>query len=109
MKKGNVIATGVKGRSDKDSGRGRRAEKVLPSALKTGAKEKSATKGKPDGKVNLGEQKFLSVAQVAERWGTSETTVRRLMEEGKLNGIRLRYACRLSIESVDKHEESTHF
>ncbi len=103
MKKGNVIATGGKGGTVKESGREKRTERVLSAGLKGGLK------GKADAKVNLAEQKFLSVAQVALRWGSSETTVRRLIEEGKLNGIRLRHACRLSLVSVVKYEQCAHF
>jgi excisionase family DNA binding protein len=125
MKKGNVIATGVKAGAVKGSavkgGAGKAAplksgaEKVLPSGSKVGikaetsAKKGAGAKGKADAKLDPEKLKFLSVRQVALRWGSSQGTVRRLIEEGKLNGIRLRHACRLSIESVVKYEASTHF
>lgn len=103
MKKGNVIETGVKGGAVKGSSTQRRVANVAPPVLKAAAREKA------DANVDPAEQKYLTVRQVALRWGSSGSTVRRLIEEGKLNGIRLRHACRLSLTSVDAYEESAHF
>ncbi len=103
MKTGNVIAAGAKGGVVKEPGRGRREEKAMPSTPET------AAKGRGSAAADLAAQKFLSVRQVAKRWGASESTVRRLIEEGELNGIRLRHACKLSIDSVKAYEKRAEF
>ena len=102
MKTGNVIATKGRDGTSKGAAMGKGTEKAVTSPPETAAKGKGAG-------ANIAAQKFLSVRQVAERWGSSESTVRRLIEEGKLNGIRLRHACRLSIVSVDEYEKNAKF
>ncbi len=103
MKCGNVIATGI--------GKGL----VKESRGNNGVAKRSLAAGKATdrvGKVTAASavtQKFLSVAQVAKRWGVSDSTVRRLIEEGRLNGIRLRHARRLSAVSVEEYEKSATF
>lgn len=109
MKTGNVIATGVRKGAVKESARGTEGEKALPSAPAAAEREKAAAKGKADVPADLASQKFLSVLQVANRWGVSESTVRRLIEEGALTGIQLRHARRLSLASVVAHEMRAKF
>lgn len=103
MKTGNVIATGVRKRAVKESARGAEGEKTLPSA------PEAAEKGRAAAPADTPPQKFLTVLQVANRWGVSESTVRRLIEEGALTGIQLRHARRLSLASVVEHEMRAKF
>lgn len=100
MKTGNVIATGVRKGAVKESARGTEGEKALPSVPEAAERERAA---------DTPSQKFLTVFQVARRWGVSESTVRRLIEEGALTGIQLRHARRLSLASVVAHEMRAKF
>ncbi|MBI5636516.1 MAG: helix-turn-helix domain-containing protein [Nitrospinae bacterium] len=103
MKTGNVIATGVRKGAVKESARGREGEKALSSA------PEAAEKGMAAAPADTPAPKFLTVLQVARRWGVSESTVRRLIEEGALTGIQLRHARRLSLASVVAHEARARF
>lgn len=93
MKRGNVLATGVR----------KRADKALPSAPDDAIKRKTADD------AGIAAQKFLSVGLVAKRWGVSGNTIRRLIEEGELNGMKVRHASMLSLASVEAYEERAQF
>ncbi len=103
MKSGNVIETGIEGKPVKESSWKRGAKKRLSSA------DKATEKGGGDASFDIADQKYLSVTQVAKRWGVSESTVRRLIDEGELGGIRLRYACKISAASVEEYEKRAAF
>lgn len=94
MKTGNVLATGVRKNAVKKTARKGGAEKALPSA--------------PDA-AGIAAQKFLSVGLVAKRWGVSGNTIRRLIEEGELNGMKVRHASMLSLASVEAYEKRAEF
>jgi len=51
-----------------------------------------------------GGRKFTSVQVVAKRWNVSENTVRRLIDEGKLKGIKVRRSYKIKYESVLEYE-----
>lgn len=90
MKRGNVLATGVR---------------------KRGAEEVAIAKGRAGATapVDIAAQKFLSVGKVARRWGVSGNTIRRLIEEGELKGMRVRRTSMLSLVSVEAYERRAEF
>ncbi len=52
---------------------------------------------------------FMSVQAVAKRWNVSEATVRRLIDEGELSGIKVRKSYKIKLESVNDYESRSSF
>jgi len=52
---------------------------------------------------------FTSVQVIAKRWNVSENTVRRLIDERKLTGIKVRRSYKIRYASVLKYEEEFGF
>ncbi len=48
---------------------------------------------------------FLSVREVAERWRVSSMTVRRLIENGQLNSVRVGHCVRIPEPECERYEE----
>ena len=101
MKRGNVLATCAPKRAAKETAQKGGAGQASPSALTSAPKTAEVS--------NITSQKFLSVRQVAKRWGVSGQTVRRLIEEGELNGMRVRHATMLLFTSVEAYEKRAEF
>jgi len=57
----------------------------------------------------IGNRKFTSVQVVAKRWNVSENTVRRLIDEGKLTGIKVRRSYKIKYDSVLEYETKFSF
>jgi len=53
--------------------------------------------------------RFISVQQAARRWNVSENTIRRLILENKLSGIKVRRSYGISYESVLEYEKEFNF
>jgi len=54
-------------------------------------------------------RKFLSVQSVASRWNVSDSTVRRLIDEGELKGIKVRRTFKILMESISDYESRSSF
>jgi len=54
-------------------------------------------------------RKFTSVQAVARRWNVSESTVRRLIDEGELSGVRIRKSYKIKLDSVLDYESRSTF
>jgi len=54
-------------------------------------------------------RRFLSVQSVATRWNVSDSTVRRLIDEGELKGIKIRRTFKILAESVCEYESRSSF
>lgn len=50
------------------------------------------------------ERKFYRIAEVAERWGVSNSTVRRMIASDKLKATWFGGSLRISIEEIQRHE-----
>ncbi len=61
----------------------------------------SVRKGEP--------RKFITIQTLAARWHVSDTTVKRLIDEGKLTGIRIRRSYKINIESANEYEKENKF
>ena len=58
-------------------------------------------KGKP--------RKFITIQTLAARWHVSASTVKRLIDEGKLTGIKIRRTYKIDITSADTYEKENKF
>jgi excisionase family DNA binding protein len=54
-------------------------------------------------------KKFISVQRLAIRWGVSDSTIRRCIEEGDLKGIKIRRTFKIALESVAEYEKRQEF
>ncbi|MEE8483240.1 MAG: excisionase family DNA-binding protein [Nitrospinota bacterium] len=63
--------------------------------------------GKKD--VLQAEKKFLSIQALAKRWNVSASTVRRIIDEGRLKGIRVRKSFKIDLDSVLDYESTSSF
>jgi len=54
-------------------------------------------------------RKYVSIQTLARRWNVSESTVRRLIDEGELSGIKIRRSCKILMDSVLDYESRTAF
>lgn len=54
-------------------------------------------------------KKFISVQALARRWNVSDATIRRLIEEGDLRGVRIRKNRKIAVESVAEYEARSAF
>lgn len=57
----------------------------------------------------IGKRKYLSIQTLARRWNVSDSTVRRLIEEGELKGIKIRRTCKILTDSVQEFESRSSF
>jgi len=53
--------------------------------------------------------RFITIQALAIRWGVSDSTVKRLIDEGKLTGIKIRRTYKIKKESVDEYEKENSF
>ncbi|GMT42195.1 MAG: hypothetical protein IEMM0002_0606 [bacterium] len=54
-------------------------------------------------------RKFLSIQVLARRWNVSDSTVRRLIDEGQLKGIKIRRTYKILMDSVADFESRSQF
>ncbi|MBI5178381.1 MAG: helix-turn-helix domain-containing protein [Nitrospinae bacterium] len=54
-------------------------------------------------------RKLLSIAALSRRWSVSDTTIKRLIEEGELKGMKIRRSYRVFMESVVEYESRSRF
>ncbi len=73
--------------------------------LRTGITGKDGAASAPIGPCG----KYLTTSQVAKRWGVSAVTVIRLIEQGDLNGLKIRGSYRISRGSIREYESRVAF
>jgi len=71
-------------------------------------KEQKGPETKTDGAL-VPAKKLVPISVLARRWSVSDTTIKRLIEEGELKGIRIRRAYRVFMESVVEYEARSRF
>ncbi len=54
-------------------------------------------------------RKYLTISQIAGRWGVSAPTVIRLIDEGQLTGLKIRGVYRVSRDSIESYEKKVAF
>ena len=54
-------------------------------------------------------RKFISIQLLARRWNVSDSTVKRLIDEGELTGIKVRRAYKIRLDSVLDYESRSSF
>jgi len=54
-------------------------------------------------------EKYLTTSQLARRWGVSAVTIIRLIEQGDLNGLKIRGCYRISKSSIEEYESRVAF
>lgn len=54
-------------------------------------------------------RKYTTVQTVARRWNVSESTVRRLIDEGELKGLKIRSSYKILLDSVIDFESRSSF
>lgn len=54
-------------------------------------------------------RKFVSIQALARRWNVSDSTVKRLIDEGELTGIKVRRAYKIRLDSVLDYESRSSF
>ena len=54
-------------------------------------------------------RKYLTTSQLMARWGVSASTIIRLIEEGRLRGLKIRGVYRVAIDSVESYERKVAF
>ena len=54
-------------------------------------------------------RKFISIQLLARRWNVSDSTVKRLIDEGELTGIKVRRAYKIRLDSVLDYETRSSF
>lgn len=54
-------------------------------------------------------RRYISVQNLARRWNVSDSTVRRLIEEGELQGIKIRRTFKILLDSVSEYESRSSF
>jgi len=54
-------------------------------------------------------RRYISVQNLAKRWNVSDSTVRRLIEEGELQGIKIRRTFKILLDSVNEYESRSSF
>lgn len=62
-----------------------------------------------NGTPAVGKRKYLSIQTLAMRWNVSDSTIRRLIEEGELKGIKIRRTCKIFADSVQEFESRSSF
>ncbi len=60
-------------------------------------------------KYGVNRRKYYTTSQLMSRWGVSAPTVIRLIEEGQLQGLKIRGVYRVSWESVESYERKVAF
>ncbi len=56
-----------------------------------------------------GNRKYFTTSQLARRWDVSAVTVIRLIEQGDLNGLKIRGCYRISKGSINNYESRVAF
>ncbi len=54
-------------------------------------------------------RKFVSIQALARRWNVSDSTVKRLIDEGELTGIKVRRSYKIRLDSVLDYESRSSF
>ncbi len=54
-------------------------------------------------------RKFVSIQTLARRWNVSDSTVKRLIDEGELTGIKVRRSYKIRLDSVLDYESRSSF
>ena len=54
-------------------------------------------------------RRYISVQNLARRWNVSDSTVRRLIEEGELKGIKIRRTFKILLDSITEYESRSSF
>ena len=54
-------------------------------------------------------RKFVSIQTLARRWNVSDSTVKRLIDEGELTGIKVRRSHKIRLDSVLEYESRSSF
>jgi len=54
-------------------------------------------------------RKFVSIQTLARRWNVSDSTVKRLIDEGELTGIKVRRSYKIRMDSVLEYESRSSF
>ena len=54
-------------------------------------------------------RKFVSIQTLARRWNVSDSTVKRLIDEGELTGIKVRRSYKIRLDSVMEYESRSSF
>lgn len=70
---------------------------------------RSSSKGLKFKPLGGNREKFYTTSQLAKRWGVSSMTVMRLIEQGDLNGLKIRGSYRIRLTSVKEYEEKVAF
>ncbi len=52
-------------------------------------------------------RKFLGVTQLAIRWGVSNATIHRMIDEGSIKGMKVRSSYKISIEAIKRFEQAS--
>ncbi len=71
------------------------------------SKAVGATGGECD--ATLAPGKFVTIQALARRWSVSDNTVKRLIEEGELKGIKVRKSYKIFLGSVVEYETRSSF
>lgn len=64
---------------------------------------------KENGVPGAGRRKYISIQTLARRWNVSDSTIRRLIEEGELKGMKIRRTCKILADSVQEFESRSSF
>ena len=57
----------------------------------------------------LGARRYYTTSQLMRRWGVSAPTIIRLIEEGQLQGLKIRGVYRVAKDSVESYEKKVSF
>lgn len=60
-------------------------------------------------KLVVAAKKYLTIQSLAKRWGVSESTVKRMIDEGQLKGLRIRKSYKITLDSVLEYESRSAF
>jgi len=71
---------------------------------KKAVENKPVATARPTREAMLSQGKFMTIQILARRWGVSDNTVKRLIEEGELKGIKVRGSYKILIDSAVDYE-----
>lgn len=53
-------------------------------------------------------KELYRINELAERWGVHERTIRRMIENGEIDAVKIRSAWRVSTEAIKNYEQEHH-